>query len=93
MTASATPPDVAQQEFDAAVEYFRANRKAITAQYAGRYVAILNGDVVDSDPERAALSRRMYERYGLRPLYMPYVDPSGEDNQPRIEWRPGMILR
>lgn len=85
--------DIAEKEFDAAVEFFEANRRAITAEYGGRHVAILNGKVIDSDIDRVALSRRTFERLGNRPLYMPYVDSSGEDRRPRTTWRPGMILR
>ena len=90
---SPTPWDIAEQEFDAAVEFFEANRQALTERFAGRYVAILNGKVIDSDTDRVALSRRTLDRLGNRSLYMPYVDPSGEDRRPPIVWRPGMILR
>ena len=37
-------------------------------RYAGQYVAVLGGEVVDSDPERLALYHRLKERFGREPI-------------------------
>ena len=47
------------QEFEEAMEYFREHRDAITSRYERNYVAILNGEIVDSDPERVRLAERV----------------------------------
>jgi len=37
-------------------------------RYAGQYVAVTGGEVVDSDPKRLALYYRIKERYGREPV-------------------------
>ena len=38
---------------------FEANRKRWHRKYRGRWVAVLGGEVVDSDPDRARLEKRL----------------------------------
>lgn len=38
------------------------------ASYAGKYVAVFGGKVVDSDPDRLTLYLRLRERYGRQPI-------------------------
>ncbi|MBI2906307.1 MAG: hypothetical protein HYX92_01485 [Chloroflexi bacterium] len=65
------------QEFEEALEYFREHRDEIISRYEGNYVAILNGEIVDSDQERVRLAERVYKRFGYRHLYMPYAGTDG----------------
>ena len=37
-------------------------------RYAGQYVAVLGGKIVDSDPKRLALYYRLKERFGREPV-------------------------
>lgn len=37
-------------------------------RYAGQYVAVMGGEVVDSDPERLTLYYRLKERFGREPV-------------------------
>lgn len=37
-------------------------------RYEGKFVAVYNGQVVDSDPERLTLYLRLRERYGRQPI-------------------------
>jgi predicted transcriptional regulator len=41
---------------------------ALLAQYHGRYIAMLEGKVVDDDADEVALSRRVRARYGKQPV-------------------------
>lgn len=36
--------------------------------YAGKYVAVTGGEIIDSDPDRLALYYRIKERYGREPI-------------------------
>jgi len=38
------------------------------ASYAGRYVAVFEGKVIDNDPDRLALYLRLRARYGRQPI-------------------------
>ena len=37
-------------------------------QYSGQYVALYQGDVIDSDVDRQTLSRRVRQQFGRRPI-------------------------
>ena len=37
-------------------------------RYNGNYVAIVNGKLVDSDPDKTILVKRAYEKFGYRPI-------------------------
>jgi hypothetical protein len=37
-------------------------------RYAGLYVAVYNGDIVDSDPDEAVLAERFYRTFGYVPV-------------------------
>jgi hypothetical protein len=41
---------------------------ALLTQYHGRYIAMLEGKVVDDDADEVALSRRVRARYGKQPV-------------------------
>ena len=43
---------------------FERVKGQLASQYAGRYVAFMEGQVVNSDVDRATLARRFYERHG-----------------------------
>lgn len=90
------PPDgweAAEREFDAAVAYFDEHRAWFTERYAGRYVAIRNGEVLDSDSDRLRLSERTFMKYRNLPLYMPFVSvPGVEEPRPSV-WMPRAIRR
>lgn len=53
------------------MEWYDANREALLGRYEGRYVAIVEREVVDDDADVAALAARVSERYGARSVYMP----------------------
>jgi len=42
-------------------------------RYEGKYVAVLNGQVVDSDTDERALVQRVYQKFGYQPLYVQLV--------------------
>ncbi|WXG39452.1 MAG: DUF5678 domain-containing protein [Candidatus Freyarchaeum deiterrae] len=43
-------------------------------KYKGKYVAILNEKVIDSDEDKIRLAKRVYTKYGYLPIYMDKVN-------------------
>ena len=54
--------------------YYEANRHQLSKEYGGKFVAIVDRTVVDSDDEFGTLSERIYTTYGYRPIVMTRVD-------------------
>ncbi len=50
--------------------YYEANRDRLSKDYDGKFVAIVDGTVVDSDYEFGTLSQRIYRTYGYRAIVM-----------------------
>jgi len=44
--------------------------KSSLEPYEGRYVAVYEGRIVDSDPDEAGLAERFYSNYGYVPVYI-----------------------
>lgn len=53
------------------MEWYEANREALLERYEGRFIAIVDGDVVDDDADAEALAARISERYGTTSVFMP----------------------
>ncbi|HID87820.1 MAG TPA: hypothetical protein EYP55_10670 [Anaerolineae bacterium] len=52
---------------------FERMREELLKTHRGQFVAILDGEVVDADPDQGELARRVYARFGYRPIYMDEV--------------------
>ena len=48
-------------------------KKQLLRRYRGRFVAILNGEVIDADEDDRALTRRVYAKHGYIPIYVDKV--------------------
>ena len=53
-----------EHKIDQEVEAYRAMHGELKQRLLGQYVAIHNGEVVDHDTDRHALSRRVRQKYG-----------------------------
>jgi hypothetical protein len=58
------------QKIQAEAERFRAKHLELLAQYAGQYIAMRDGIVLDHDAELLALHARIRARYGDEPILM-----------------------
>jgi hypothetical protein len=62
------PEEPAQSEQQRKIEReqqaYEAQHRALLAHYAGQYIAMHEGQVVDHDVDRVALSRRIRQHYG-----------------------------
>jgi hypothetical protein len=57
---------------------FERVKGQLASQYAGRYVAFMEGQVVDSDVDRASLAQRFYEQRGNVPVCIARVSEGRE---------------
>jgi hypothetical protein len=81
--ALAETPD---EGLTAEMAWYEANRASLVSAYAGEYVAIVEGAVVDHDRDFSALAARAFARFGLRGIYMPRVlgqEPAARLRSPR----------
>lgn len=68
------------------IGWYRANRTKLLRRYAGEYVAIVDGAVVDHGRDFDALATRVFARFGNRSVYMPRVqrdEPTARIRSPR----------
>ena len=73
-----------QGDFDRGREYFRKNLDSLLVEYRGDFIAIVDGDVVDSDADFSNLAARVYGRYGYKEIFMPRVLKEPEGRAGRI---------
>jgi hypothetical protein len=63
----------AEAQFACERQAFWAMHAQLLSMYAGKYVAVLNGQVVDSDVDERALVQRVYQKFGYQPMYVQLV--------------------
>ena len=68
-----SPPSSPDDEWERARQAFERMRSKLLKTHKGQFVAILNDQVVDADAEIGTLARRVYARFGYRPIYMQKV--------------------
>lgn len=61
-------------EFQEARAFFESEREHLLAEYEGKYIAILNGKVIDADEDFSRLAERVYRREGYKDIFMPLVE-------------------
>ncbi len=74
-----SPPLSPDDEWEQGRQAFERMRSELLKTHTGQFVAILNTQVVDADAEIGTLARRVYARFGYRPIYMQKVT-----EQPRV---------
>jgi hypothetical protein len=63
----------AEAQFAGERQAFWAMHAQLLPMYEGKYVAVLNGQVVDSDVDERALVQRVYQKFGYQPMYVQLV--------------------
>jgi len=56
---------------EADMAWYEAHRRQLLRRYSGEYLAIIGGRVLDHDPDFSALADRVFEKAGVRPIFMP----------------------
>jgi len=67
-----------REKINEEAERFRAQHSELLVQYAGEFVAMRDGVVIDHDPDLAALHDRVRAKYGDEPILMAPVTPEPE---------------
>ncbi len=62
--------EVKREKINEEAARFRAQHSELLAQYAGQYIAMRDGIVIDHDADLAALHNRVRARYGDEPILM-----------------------
>ena len=65
--------DTAVDDLDASIRWYERHRGRVDSEHAGEYVAILDGNVVDHDPDFGGLAARVFERFPERTIFMPLI--------------------
>ena len=63
----------AEAQFACERQAFWAMYTQLLSMYEGKYVAVLNGQVVDSDVDERALVQRVYQKFGYQLVYVQLV--------------------
>jgi hypothetical protein len=64
-----TDEDIIKRE----MKSYELKKEEYLNKYEGQYIALLNGEVLDSDVDFSNLATRVYEKIGYRTVYMPLV--------------------
>ena len=67
-----------QELLDSWESYLHRHLDELKGRFRGKYVAIWNDEVIDSDDDLATLAERVYATIGYRPIFMPYI---GDEDQ------------
>ncbi len=59
--------------------WYDTHAEELARQHPDEYLAIVDGEVVDSDTAFSPLAQRVQERFGPRPVLMPKCAPGGRD--------------
>lgn len=60
------------------VEYFERNRSELIKRYNGKYIAVLDGQVIGDNPDLSLLANEIYGKYGLREILIRRVEEESE---------------
>lgn len=64
----------AADPFEESVAFFERHREEFLKDYAGKFIALIERQVVDTDSDWETLAVRVYARYGYREIFMPRVE-------------------
>lgn len=62
-----------QTQFKEAQAFYETNRRRLVAEYKGKYIAILDGRVIDADTDFSILAERVFRQEGCKDIFMPRV--------------------
>ena len=79
-----------QEQFESELRAFESMRESLQKDYAGRFVAVYQGRVLDSDKDKRALGKRVFAKYGRAPIYFQEVGP---DPVPAVRVRTPRITK
>lgn len=73
--AETFPKDQHLIQIDREQQAYETQHSQLMEKYAGQYIAMRHGKVVEHDPDRVALSKRVRDKYGNQPILITLVQP------------------
>jgi hypothetical protein len=67
--------DGSEHELRDSIRWYERHRRDLLRRYPGEFVAVLKRKVLDHDLDFEALAGRVFARVGVRPIFMPHVQP------------------
>jgi len=55
------------------MKWYEEKKEDYLKNYEGKYIALLNGELLDSDVAISELAKRVYEKYGYIAIFIPLV--------------------
>jgi hypothetical protein len=65
-----------QDDLRASMDWYERNRERLSERFDNQYIAIVDDAVIDHDEDFSTLAIRVFERIGVRSVFMPLVRPS-----------------
>ena len=81
-SVKAAQPTSEDSVFDRDVQFYKEHFRQLLPVYEGKYIALVNRQVVDSDPDFSRLAERVYSKFGYRDIFMPKVEEPRVLNMP-----------
>jgi hypothetical protein len=66
-------PTKDEDQLRESMDWYKENLPDLLERYQNEYVAILDGAVIDHDEQFEPLAKRVFDRIGIRPVFMPRV--------------------
>ncbi len=76
LTEDAAEPLKPDRLFEVERGFVSQNWERLKAEYGGRYIAVLETSVLDSDAHFSPLAERVYRRFGYKRILMPFIGES-----------------
>lgn len=70
----AAHPTSGESVFDSDVRFYKEHFHQLLSMYEGKFIALVAGQVVDSDVDFSRLAERVYAKFGYRDIFMPKVE-------------------
>ncbi len=72
--AAGAAPDADGASLEASERWYGRNAQRLLRRYPGKWLAIIDERLVDSDADWEALSDRVFDRFGVRSFFMPRAE-------------------
>ena len=72
--------------FDADIAWLDSHAQEVQRTFPNQYVAVVNGQVVDYDPDLECLAKRIYAKFGYTDIVMRWMGAADASVRIRSPW-------
>jgi hypothetical protein len=76
LSAGREQPAEREDDLRDSMAWYERNRERLSERFHNEYIAIVDDSVIDHDEDFASLATRVFERVGIRSVFMPRVTRS-----------------